>query len=816
MKKMMATILGLAMLLSVFTAIPAQAYGSNPDYPFIWETYETPESIDFASAIDTAKGAKTFVTEGANGSAGSIGVHLQNGYGSGGNYAYDLRYNTPGLNPTGDRKVVVSAKVKLNSPLQTEDIDSRPTNRVALIFMLKGTIYDNGDLADDHATYGIGKPIDHWIQKNIDGQMETGVWKEISATVDAWPKNSARSMSVDGTSYTMKYDNIQVNSICIRVGDVLGYKISAAEDGSLDYQVDDFKVEYADNLSATNVDTTGTVKTAKDHTVTNKVDTSKALSEQTGWSNADVSLGSVQVGRLYKISGTAQYDSATEEGFTGTQAKLRIYLSHAVNRKNGNATTYELDTTFLTAANNNAYPDTHTNKLNPVFPAGQPYDFAYYYYIDDSTFSYATGLPLNVRLTPDAKSKSGVQYDANNGAAGTFSFKNVKIEDLGTPGDAWLEEKGADDIPVIHNASNLYENLASFYNNKRSFGWSSCETITEEGGNVYYKQSGSASLLPGSYTATFQNGESYIISFRAKSEILADGETRPLKLVLDRTSGDCATMRADADYVFDTPTYEYPVAGEITNQWKEYKISYTPNFALKEGATSIRVKNVDTMPIRPLVKFMLSNNYEGETSSSISYDDFKITRVPSDASSGNYATIENISVSGNAEVGGAITVNYDYIPYVTETENKDASLIRAYIKNADSTETNIGTFVASESFTVPELAYGKEIYFKVIPVSTTGGVGNTAVSAPVAIAKTNILTYSSDKGVVAYSPEDSAKVIFATYTGKELVDVKTVDATFVDYKFTCDVPEDLEAGDSMKIMLWKDLTSFAPLATPVN
>ena len=141
-------------------------------------------------------------------------------------------------------------------------------------------------------------------------------------------------------------------------------------------------------------------------------------------------------------------------------------------------------------------------------------------------------------------------------------------------------------------------------------------------------------------------------------------------------------------------------------------------------------------------------------------------------------------------------------------------MIRAYVIN-DGNETNIGTFSGNESFTVPAVAYGKDIYFEVTPVSTTGGIGTAATSSAVAVAKTNILTFA-DGVATAYSPEASAKILFATYSEKELVDVEVVDASFTDYKFTCEIPETLEAGETMKVMMWKDLANITPLCTSVN
>ncbi|MBQ4087709.1 MAG: hypothetical protein IJC78_05625 [Clostridia bacterium] len=71
--------------------------------------------------------------------------------------------------------------------------------------------------------------------------------------------------------------------------------------------------------------------------------------------------------------------------------------------------------------------------------------------------------------------------------------------------------------------------------------------------------------------------------------------------------------------------------------------------------------------------------------------------------------------------------------------------------------------------------------------------------------------------VYASSADDNAVLVYATYTsnGIELVDCEIVYITNGVYEADA-LPNNLETGDSTKVMLWKDMTSCAPLTPEVK
>ena len=319
-------------------------------------------------------------------------------------------------------------------------------------------------------------------------------------------------------------------------------------------------------------------------------------------------------------------------------------------------------------------------------------------------------------------------------------------------------------------------------------------------------------------TATLKQGKLYRISFKAKSEGLE--QEVPLTLVFDRYTGkDPGTTE-----IYQVPNYQYMVGPEnfdntktewtVSNEWKEYTGWYAVNFPRIEGKES--ADDTYLVPRRPDLYFRLNkgSNPEGTV---LYLDDVKIeemanSSVLEDLKNGLDADVTDISATGAAMPGSEISLSYTYVPKYAETEDKTKTLIKAYSVLEGGAVRNYGTFRPEEPFTVPNCAAGQDITFEIIPISTAGLIGNRNTFT--LKAATEYILYDAAAGkVTARYSGTAAKIIYASYNEGQITSFAVTDAVFEEGKFEESVPVDFTPGqsDTVKVMLWTDLTNCIPI-----
>jgi len=805
MKKVLAMLLSVAMVLSVagMMTLSTSAMGENENYPLLYETYETPEARDYVDDPIASRGTITITEPGVNGSQSALHVHQT----SAGNYI-DVKYPMSGKIPKG-QELEISYWIKLNSELKADVTDA---NRISLIFYGSGTVTNIGK----HEGIAVGDEWtgSGWKQYDVSNKLVTGQWVKIDQSI-TW--QDAMSIGNSGA-----IDNISLRNVALRVANLNG--TNAVVDGApLDYEIDDFIIRYPapeqdeeEEISSILYENDFDTETTSGELDGRSEDCSEGYKQvvltadlvnpDLGYiKDKQANLPSVsvnpQVGRLYKFSGWYRFDAdETATDFEVTKANVRLIL-YGKDRNDAN---------FLKGKN---YPSYYSKDI----PVGEWTKVEYYFYMDFRMYTKNPGAYMGMRICPYASYKGGkADYVRDHGVPGTYRFDNIVIEDLGSPANNDFELPYMDTVRNFEDSDSL---VPGWYTHKNADGL----MVTELDGNTYLHYTALAERGNFQTAFPFEHGTTYTISFRARTEGLEEGETKPLTLILDRKvtetgSGDSYTV----------PNYEYLIgdgkeggatAGadhpwQISNEWQTFTTTYTTDSKVIAGMESTAV---EVNPRAAMMYFFVDSTSPAGTVFCL--DDLKIEAGETIS---NF-TVDNISFKRE---GSSIRVNYDFIPFNGETENKAATLIRAFIKNADGTETNIGTFSAEESFDIPKLAIGKQITYEVIPVDTNGRIGDakSAVCEDIFdFSMTKKLEVSSDYTEASYHFSFiSAKgetlhyvAAMAAYNGAgKLLDV-LYDAVDIedgesDFSNTLPLPEQTE---KVKLMLL-DAKSLAPQMMP--
>ncbi|MBQ4087120.1 MAG: hypothetical protein IJC78_02595, partial [Clostridia bacterium] len=645
-----------------------------------------------------------------------------------------------------------------------------------------------------------------WKQYDLSGKLVTGEWVKIEQSI-TW--EDAMSIGSGGA-----IDNISLRNVALRIANLNG--TNAVVDGApLDYEIDDFIIRYpapaaAEKLSYRQDFNSETATGALDGrsedcspTYKKIVYESKDVDASKGYiinKQANYSLNGVKAepGNLYKISGWFRYDADdTATDFVANKAKLRlIFMGKDRN-----------DPAFEKGSN---YPSFYSE----IFPEGAWTYLEYYFYMDYRMYTKNPDGYLYTRICPIASYQGGAETShTDHTIPGTYSFDNIKVEELGRTysGDMELDNS----IPVIRNFKEVTQVVPGF-----NASGATLEKKTE-GGNTYLSVTTTGATHGSAQTPyAFENGKKYRISFRAKLGNAEDGVVQPLTMILDRKVTETGTGDA-----YTVPNYEYVIGGnklgnnvpaeghpwQISNRWQTFSTIYTTNFSVKEGMEET-APNVNPRCANTYLYTYDAENKVNPKGTVLCLDDFKVEEIP-------VPTVDKISFQKEND---AIRVSYDYIPKASEAENKDATLIRAFLKNGE-TETNIGTFSGNETFLVPPIAVGKTIWFEIIPVDADGNIGNGAEKACDIVfeeAQNCSLTVSEDKKSITWRADVSASefadtnyrvgaAVYADNFSMLFTDVETYALTEGVNRFenTFSVPE---GAKSVKLFVW-DAKANAPL-----
>ncbi len=271
----------------------------------------------------------------------------------------------------------------------------------------------------------------------------------------------------------------------------------------------------------------------------------------------------------------------------------------------------------------------------------------------------------------------------------------------------------------------------------------------------------------------------YKLSFWAKGNNLADGETADICFYLDRDAkvdGQTNEVYKVPDYQFYTGANQMVQGGwvlgnavkewKLTNEWQYYETYISTNFPVYDDRESLLNKNVITR--QPQMKFLVNNGGAG----SFYIDDVKLEGAPKAA-----PEVSDFVVSGYADPGKEISVDYTFTNALGYDDAN--TLVRVYADGA-----SVGSFKANGgSFEIPEAAIGKVLEFEILPLDAEGNAGALFKTRNVASTCNWTKLYINDglKSVRAYAGEPvMGKVVFASFNDTKLVDIKVIDANIAE------------------------------------
>ncbi len=326
-------------------------------------------------------------------------------------------------------------------------------------------------------------------------------------------------------------------------------------------------------------------------------------------------------------------------------------------------------------------------------------------------------------------------------------------------------------------------------------------TVNTDGGNAYQG-------------INMINGGTYKMSFKAKTN---SAEEKPLAAVLDRY---VATKGGDAE-VYDVPDYQY-ITGKyeintsytdaikakqewkVTDEWQTFECFINNEFPLLEGKTAV----ASIIPRTPYLYFDVDGNKAG---TELYIDDVVLEYISMTP------TVSGAAVSGVNKPDAKLTVSAA-LSSPKAISGGDV-MIQPMIKTGSGC-ISLGVMYPGNTFIVPENAIGKELVFAFTPIDGEGVVGETVYVTPDAATEDWAKLYLDREALTArayVSYATDAEVIFASYKGKVLVDVKVVPVSMIaETKSIADGSALITTGaDTVKVMLWNSATGAIPLCENV-
>ena len=226
--------------------------------------------------------------------------------------------------------------------------------------------------------------------------------------------------------------------------------------------------------------------------------------------------------------------------------------------------------------------------------------------------------------------------------------------------------------------------------------------ISSDGGRVYQG-------------INFENGKTYKIAFWAKGVDMADGEEKPISIVLDRKVD--TVMAQD---VYDVPDYEtLGKDWKLTNEWKKYEYTFEPKYESKS------TPGTNVIPRTPFMYIDVDGNKAG---TKFLVDDITFLDADTiivDPEVNPYPRLENVElVSGDAVSGATVQIDYEFVSEVEEMMEGE-SVVRALISEDGK---NWGCIGQSATFgrvlyTIPDIAIGKQLKLEIAPMDEVYQMG---------------------------------------------------------------------------------------------
>ena len=855
MKKMLSLLAACAMLLTVLCAVPAQA-APYAEYPYVYEDLENGSPADFYLMNNSTGATQARVADPTERSGYVHKVNIAP--------REDVTYSFVDAAKVKDIPVVMGSTMKAS--LMVYMANGTPgTNNISIVYNITGTtLTPDGEKSE--------QTFNGWFEQPGSINWNVGEWTKIENTV-TWSKSLAYGVSgaTPIGENTIDYDSIKIYRILFRIG----------AGNNKEFIVDSTKLmEGAENLefyydemiyepvAKTNVETleygknlftygtfeneqpigffanndggankfVSTVKTGVSPVDGNEGTYLNIANPDGGfaWNQLEYIQGEhstirylpnrmysftfwYRVNELYDQNNTCGYNPAVS-----TEPSVAdVYFKWGIG--NGTGASEKLDLNGLYTSS--TWPTGKYPHEDVLILDGQWHQASINFSFDSKTFAE----PL-FRGTPF---RATIVFQAHQSSMWTpmhmdMDMDNIQMIDHGpiTNGDfetgsgyavRWLNSQGT--------------GAAATNTGYGVFGWlpDGC-TLAQSDEVRANPDSGSTKSMKVTLNAGGRPLQAlsldksptnrYKLSFWAKDATLADGESVPFAVVLDR---DTKVDEPQAAEIYKVPDFEFyfgkneKVSGgwvynksvmetqswKLTNRWQYFETYISNEFPVKEGMENADGKFI--LPRQPFMFFL----YNGSNPAGASYylDDVKLENAPVEAPEAT-----NFTVNGVADQGKKVSVFYDFVNPLGADEG--ASIVRVYANGA-----SVGSFKArGGSFEIPEFAIGKALTFELLPIDVNGAAGEAISTMNVETSCDWSAMYMKNYNAVKVYAGESVvgKMIFASYKGNQLLDVKVVDVDIKEGGNQNVAAADLvlDGATRVKAMFWNNLTSEKPILAP--
>jgi len=856
MKKLVSLFAVCAMLLTVLCAVPAQA-APYAEYPYVYEDLEAGAPSDFYLMNNSTGATHGRVADPTERSGYVYKVNIAP--------REDVTYSFVDAAKVKDIPIVMGTTMKASLMVYMANGTPR-TNNVSIVYNVTGTtLTPEGEKSE--------QTFNGWFEQPGSVNWTVGEWTKIENTV-TWSKSLAYGVSgaTPLGENTVDFDSIKIYRILFRIGAgnnkefiVDNTKLNEGAD-NLEFYYDEMtyepvaltnveELEYGKNLFTygdfSNNATTGfyshndagqdkkmvaSLKTGRspvdgnEGTYLNMANPDGAFAwnelEYIGGEHANIRYLPnrmyefrfwYRVNEMYDADGTCGYNPAVST----EPAYADVYFKWGV----GTGTTPEdkLDLNGLWGSSR--WPTGKYPHDNLLVLDGEWHQASIFYRFDSKTFAepLMDGKPFRTRIIFQAH-QSNMWKPMHT----DIDLDDIQMIDHGpiTNGDfetgsgyavRWVNSQGTG-----ATASNTGYGVFGWLPDGCTLAQSDEVRANPDTGSTKSMQvtlnAGGRPLQALSLDKSPTNR--YKLSFWAKDANLADGESVPFAVVLDRSTKVTEPQAAE---IYKVPDYEFyfgkneKVSGgwvynknvmetqswKLTNEWQYFETYISNEFPVKEGMENASTKFI--LPRQPFMFFL----YNGSNPAGATYylDDVKLENAPAEA-----PVAENFTVNGVADPGKKVSVSYDFVNPLGADEGE--SIVRVYANGA-----SIGSFKArGGSFEIPETAIGKALTFELLPIDANGAAGE-AISTMNAetTCDWSAMYMKNYNAVKVYAGESVVgKMIFASYCGNQLLDVKALDVDIKDGGNQSVTAEDLvlEGATRVKVMFWNDIASEKPILAP--
>ena len=702
MKKFISLTIVLTMLLSVFYCFPAEAR-VYADYPYIYLDFEENNLDQLGTDGVIEKGVGVWTAGGACGTNGCITLE------DNAQWSYSQYYFKEPLKVKQTYRMSVWVKVL------TEDL----LNVVPQMRFLIYTRSHDGQSAVKQVPITVGTPEPNkWVQ--CTGTFE---W-------DGMAENEGNGWKVEPIDPTANM-RLGVRLATTRGGSTLYHELAQEKPYSEDrnfvvqYALDDIVVEPAVNAEKPVYDdsyvvaldfedgSTGGVGGGGTKKVVTDPERGKVLENVAAQGTFDevVKTATMEYNHLYKVSfWVKRTDDYCDYGGQNSRMQFISWLNNRLDNEN--------------ITKGSLYPA----YFGPNNIAKDQWTYVEFYQKWD------------VKTFDNKKVDVGIRV-GNNKASGFLNKPEKKVEEGQEGVTCYIDNFFIQDLGFVQNGDfEAEQNSIWRYTAARDgkvetpkvFGWfddnavSSISTdvrsaaddpktestqsmsvnITSNGGRVYQG-------------INFENNKKYKLSFWAKGLDMAEGEEKPISVVLDRK-----VETLDKKDVYQVEDYETLRDDKwtLTGEWKKYECDFEPKYVA--GSTP----DANVIPRTPFMYIDVDGNKAGTKFlvDDISFVDANAIVVKPEVNP--YPRLEGVKwVEGEAVSGATVQIDYEFVSEV-EGMGESFSVVRALISEDGKNWGCIGQSATynSVSYTIPEIAIGKQLKLEIAPMDEVYQMGEIA------------------------------------------------------------------------------------------